>query len=200
MDGRRVQGADRRRGIRMFGLGLVVVLGAGSLVASGPGDGRAGYGYGYEEPTTTPTATATKTATPSPTVTPPQPDKTAPRCRTRPVRKQTARSIRRRGLALTIRCNEAARHVTRLFVSRNQARKLGINRKAKRRVRVGTRTTRVNANATKRIRVKLNRKARRGIRRMRRREVRRLKLTIATTAQDAAGNVRRASITRSFKR
>ena len=193
MAARRVEGADRRRGIRMFGLGLVVVLGAGSLVASGPGAGRGGYGY----ETPTPTTTATPTA--SPTVTPP-PDKTAPRCRTRPVRGQTARSIRRRGLVLTILCNEAARHVTRVFVSRNQARKLGINRKAKRRVLVGHRTTLVNANATKRIRVKLNKKARRGIRRMRRRGVRRLQLTIATSARDAAGNVRRATITRSFKR
>ena len=196
MAARRVEGADRRRGIRMFGLGLVVVLGAGSLVASGPGAGRGGYGY--ETPTPTTTATATPTA--SPTVTPPPPDKTAPRCRTRPVRRQTARSIRRRGLVLTILCNEAARHVTRVFVSRNQARKLGINRKAKRRVLVGRRTTLVNANATKRIRVKLNKKARRGIRRMRRRGVRRLKLTIATSSRDAAGNVRRATITRSFKR
>jgi hypothetical protein len=200
MDRRQVDGADRRRGIRMFGLGLVVVLGAGSLVASGPGDGRAGYGYGYEEPTPTTTATATATATASPTVTPPPPDKTAPRCRTRPARKQTARSIRRRGLVLNIRCNEAARHVTRVFVSRKQARKLGIKRKAKRRVLVGRHTTRVNANATKRIRVKLNKNARRGIRRMRRRQVRRLTLTIATSARDAAGNVRRATITRSFKR
>jgi hypothetical protein len=180
----------------MFGLGLVIVLGAGSLVASGPGAGRGGYGY--ETPTPTTTATATPTA--SPTVTPPPPDKTAPRCRTRPVRGQTARSIRRRGLVLTIRCNEAARHVTRVFVSRKQARKLGINRKARRRVLVGRRTTLVDANATKRIRVKLNKKARRGIRRMRRRGVRRLKLTIATSARDAAGNVRRATITRSFKR
>jgi hypothetical protein len=196
MAAQRVEGADRHRGIRMFGLGLVIVLGAGSLVASGPGAGRGGYGY--ETPTPTTTATATPTA--SPTVTPPPPDKTAPRCRTRPVRGQTARSIRRRGLVLTIRCNEAARHVTRVFVSRKQARKLGINRKARRRVLVGRRTTLVDANATKRIRVKLNKKARRGIRRMRRRGVRRLKLTIATSARDAAGNVRRATITRSFKR
>ena len=195
MAARRVEGADRRRGIRMFGLGLVVVLGAGSLVASGPGAGRGGYGH--ETPTPTTTATATPTA--SPTVTPP-PDKTAPRCRTRPVRGQTARSIRRRGLVLAIRCNEAARHVTRVFVSRKQARKLGINRNARRRVLVGRRTTLVDANATKRIRVKLNKKARRGIRRMRRRGVRRLKLTNATSARDAAGNVRRATITRSFKR
>ena len=207
MDARRDNGRDRRRAVRTFGISVAVVLAAGSVLASGPGGGRGGYGYGYgynETPTPTPsqteTPTPTTTATATPTVTPPPPDKTPPACATRPVRKQTARSIRRRGLKLNVRCNEAARHVTQVFVNRKQARKLGIKRNAKRRVRVGRRTTLVRANVTRKVTVKLNRKARRGIRRMKQRHVRRLKLTIVATARDAADNVRRTSTTRSFKR
>jgi hypothetical protein len=198
MDRRRGEGSNRRRGVRTVGIGLAVVLAAGSVVASGSGGARVGYGYGgYNE---TPTPTPTVTVTPTPTVTPPPPDTTAPVCATRPVRKQTSRSIRKRGLKLNVRCNEAARHVTQVFVSRKLARKLAIKRKAKKRVLVGKRTTLAKANVTQRITVKLNKKAKRGIRRMRQRKVRKLKLTVATSARDAANNVRRTSATRTFKR
>jgi hypothetical protein len=190
--------------VRAFGIGVVVVLAAGSVLASGPGGGRGGYGggsggYGYGgTPTPTPTVTTTPTATP--TVTPPPPDKTPPTCTTKPTRKQTSRTIRKRGLKLKVRCNEAALHVTQVFVSRKLARKLGIKPKAKKRVLVGRRRSLVKANVTRGITVKLSRKARRGIRRMKRRHVRKLKLTIVATARDAANNVRRTSTTRSFKR
>ena len=99
-----------------------------------------------------------------------------------------------------MRCNEAARHLTQVFVNPQAARKLGIKRKAKKRVLVGKRATLPKANVTQRITVKLNKKAKRGIRRMKQRNVRKLKLTIATSARDAANNVRRTSTTRSFKR
>lgn len=195
MDARRGEGSNRRRGVRTFGIGLAVVLAAGSVVASGPSGGRGGYGY--ETPTPEPTVTTTPTATPTVT---PTPDTTAPRCTTKPARKQTSRTIRKRGLKLNVRCNEAARHVTQVFVARKLARKLGIKRKAKKRVLVGKRTTLAKANVTQKITVKLNKKAKRGIRRMRARKVRRLKLTVATSARDAANNVRRTSANRSFKR
>jgi hypothetical protein len=160
VEARRSEGSNRRRSVRTFGIGLVVVLGAGSVVASGPGGGRAGYGYGYGYPTPTVTATptATTTPTPTPTVTPPPPDKTPPFCTTRPRGKQTSRTIRKRGLKLNVRCNEAARHVTRVFVPRSLARRLGINRQAKRRVLVGKRTTLARANVTQRITVRLSRR------------------------------------------
>jgi hypothetical protein len=198
MEAGRGRGSNRRRSVRTFGIGLAVVLAAGSVVASGPGSGRGGYGY--PTPTPTVTTTPTETPTPTPTVTPPPPDTTAPTCTTKPVRKQTSRTIRKRGLKLNVRCDEAARHVTQVFVARKLARKLGIKRKAKKRVLVGKRTTLAKANVTKRITVKLNTKAKRGIRRMKKRHVRKLKLTVATSARDAANNVRRTSANRSFKR
>ncbi len=173
-------------------------------MASGPAGGRGGYGGGggggYNE---TPTPTATATVTTTPTVTPtatPSPDTTAPKCTTKPVRKQTSRTIRKRGLKLTVRCDEAARHLTQVFVNRATARKLGIKRKAEKRVLVGKRATLAKANVTHKITVKLNHKAKRGIRRMRQRHVRKLKLTIATSARDAANNIRRSETTKSFKR
>ena len=200
---------DSRRAVRVFGVGLIVLLAAGAVAAPGPGGGRGGYGgygygYGYVSPTPTATAGETKTPTPTPTVTatptPPPPDKTPPSCNSRIGRGQTARSIRKKGLKLNLQCNEAARHVTQVFVSKKQARKLGIKRKAKRRVLVGRKTTLLQANVARNIRVKLSKKAKRGIRRMKRRHVRKLRLTIVTSARDAANNVSRSTQTQSFKR
>jgi len=187
--------------VRVFGVGLIVILAGGAVAAPGPDGGRGGYdGGGYGErptPTPTPTATASPVA-----VTPPPPvvDKTPPAVNSRAARGQTARSILRRGLRLNVQCNEDCRHVTQVFASRNQARKLRINRKARRRVVVGRRTTLLKANVAQNITVRLSKKAKRGIRRMRRARVRKLKLTIATAATDASNNVRRSSTTLSFKR
>ena len=76
-----------------------------------------------------------------------------------------------------------------------------IKKKAKRRVLVGKKT---NAAEGERRRgpsgVKLNKKARQGIKRMKRKHVKKLQLTIATSDTDAANNVRRSSTTLSFKR
>jgi hypothetical protein len=187
-----------RRVVRVFGVGLIVVLAAGAVAAPGPDGGRGGYdgggGYG-ERPTPTPTPTATPVTT-----TPPPVDQTAPAVNSRVARGQTARSILRRGLRFNVQCNEDCRHVTQVFASRNQARKLSINRKARRRVLVGRRTTLLKANVAQNITVRLNNKAKRGIRRMRRARVRKLQLIIATAATDARNNVRRSSTTLSFKR
>ncbi len=195
MEGRR----DSRRAVRVFGVGLIVVLAGGAVAAPGPDGGRGGYdggGYG-ERPTPTPTQAATATPV---AVTPPPVDKTAPAVNSRAARGQTARSILRRGLRFNVQCNEDCRHVTQVFASRKQARKLRINRRARRRVLVGRRTTLLKANVAQNITVRLNNKAKRGIRRMRRARVRKLQLIIATVATDAQNNVRRSSTTLSFKR
>jgi hypothetical protein len=203
MEARHGKDQGRRRAVRTAGIGLVVALAAGSVLAAGPAGGRGGYGGGYGggsgTPTPTPTATATATPTPTPTAVPPK-DTTPPSSNSRAGRGQTARSILKRGLLLNIACNENCRHVTQLFVSKQQARKLAIKRKAKKRVLVGKRTTLLQANVAQNIRVKLNQKAKRGIRRMKRRHVRKLKLTIGTSVTDAANNVKRSTTTLSFKR
>ena len=201
MEARDGKEQGRRRAVRMAGIGLVVALAAGSVLAAGPAGGRGGYGGGYGggSGTPTPTPTATVTATPTATPVPPK-DTTPPSANSRAGRGQTARSILKSGLLLNIVCNENCRHVTQLFVSKQQARKLAIKRNAKKRVLVGKRTTLLQANVAQNIRVKLNQKAKRGIRRMKRRHVRKLKLTIGTSVTDAANNVKRSTTTLSFKR
>jgi hypothetical protein len=204
MEAGRGEDQSRRRAVRIAGIGLVVALAAGSVLAAGPAGGRGGYGGGTGTPTPTPTQTATPTATATatatPTATPVAHDTTAPSDNSRVGRGQTARSILKRGLLLNIVCNENCRHATKVFVGKQQARKLGIKRKAKKRVLVGKRTTLLQADVAKNIRVKLNRKAKRGIRRMKRRHVRKLKLTIGISVSDAANNVSRSASTLSFKR
>jgi hypothetical protein len=199
-----MEGRDSRRAVRVFGVGLVVVLAAGAVAAPGPGNprgyggGGGGGGGGYGGGSVTPTPTATVTATPTATTTPP--DKTPPSVNSRVARGQTARSILKKGLLLKIRCNEACRHVTQVYVTKQQARKLLIKKKAKHRVRVGRKVALLQPNVARNIRVKLTKKARRGIKRMKRKHVRKLKLTIATAGTDAAKNTRRSSTTLSFKR
>ena len=189
-----MEGRDSRRAVRVFGVGLVVVLAAGAVAAPGPAGSRGGYGGGG-----TPTPGPTVTTTPTPTPTPP-PDTTAPSVNSRIARGQTARSILKKGLLLNIRCSEACRHVTQVFVSKQQARKLLIKRTAKRRVLVGKKTVLLQAGVARNIRVKLNQQARRAIKRMKRKHVRTLKLTIATSATDGSKNTRRSSTTLAFKR
>jgi hypothetical protein len=193
---------DSRRAIRVFGVGLIVVLAGGALVAPGPAGGRGGYGPGggYGERTPTPEPVRTAQPTPVATTSAPPPDTTAPSVNSRPVRGQTARSILKRGLLISVTCSEDCRHVTQAFVARNQARKLRIKPKARRRVLVAKKTTLLKGGVAQTIRVKLNKKAKRGIRRMKARKVRKLKLTIAASARDASNNVRRSSTTLSFKR
>ena len=190
---------DSRRTVRVFGVGLIVVLAAGAVAAPGPDGGRGGYGPGggggYATRTPTPTPTATATPTPTPT-----PDTTAPSVNSRIGRGQTARSILKRGLVLTVQCTENCTHQTRLFVNKKQARKLGIKKNATRRVLIGKKTVLLQGNVGKKIRVKLNSKGKRGIRRMKRRHVKKLQLQIATAAKDAANNVRRSTQTQTFKR
>jgi hypothetical protein len=86
---------------------------------------------------------------------------------------------------VTLNASETGRAVIRLSLSKRDARRLGIDRKAKRAVTVGRLTRTLSAGDTK-VAVKLSRKARRKLAR-----VRSVKLTLVVTITDAAGNVRR---------
>jgi hypothetical protein len=189
-----------RRTVRILGIGLILVLAAAAIATPGPANGRGYGGGGYSTPTPTATQTATATATAVSTTQPPPADTTAPAVNSRVGRGQTARSILKKGLLLSIQCSEDCRHVTKVFVNKKQARKLAIKKKAKRRVLVGQKTTLLKANVAQKIRVKLSKKAKRGIKRMKRKHVKKLQLTIATSARDAANNVRNSTTTLSFKR
>ena len=195
------KGRDSRRSIRLFGIGLMAVLAAGAVVAPGPASGRGGYGGGYNgggRPT--PTPTATQTAQPITQPVAPPADKTPPAVNSRAKRGQTARSILRKGFVISVQCTEDCRHVTRLFVNKSQARKLAIKKKARKRVLVGQKTTLLKANVAQNVRVKLSKKAKQGIRRMKSRKVKKLRLTVTTSARDASNNVRNSTTTLAFKR
>ena len=182
------EGKDSRRVVRVFGIGLIAVLAAGALAPPGPAGGRGGYGPGGGYPTPSPTPTATATATATVTATP------TPSRRTRRLRRsirgsgrgQTARSILKKGLLLNIQCSEDCRHVTQVFASKQQARKLLIKKKGQA-PGAGRQEDNAAAGRTSRrtIRVKLSKKAKQGIKRMKRKHVSKLKLTIATSATDA---------------
>ena len=116
------------------------------------------------------------------------------------MRGQTARSILKRGIVFKVQCSEDCRYVIQVFVNRKQARKLRIKRNAKRRVLVAKRAALLKANVAQTLRVKLNKKAKRGVRRMKSRRVRKLRLTIGTSSTDAANNVERSTTTLAFKR
>ena len=128
------------------------------------------------------------------------------RFRTRAISRQwarsrgTARSILRKGFVISVQCTEDCRHVTRLFVNKSQARKLAIKKKARKRVLVGQKTTLLKANVAQNVRVKLSTKAKQGIRRMKSRKVKKLRLTVTTSARDASNNVRNSKTTLAFKR
>lgn len=126
---------------------------------------------------------------PPPVVTPPPPDVTPPALSLRPPSSALRRALRR-GLSVTLTTGEPGRATIRLLLSKRDARRLGINRKAKRPVAVGRLTRTLSAGDTK-VAVKLTRKARRRLAR-----VRTVKLTLVVTITDAAGNVR--SVTRAI--
>jgi hypothetical protein len=123
------------------------------------------------------------TPPPPPVVTP---DVTPPSLSIRPPSKALRRALRR-GLTVRLRASEPSRAALRLLVSKRLARRLGINRKAKKPVVVG-RLTRALSTGPTTLRVKLSRKARRRLAR-----VRSVRLTLVVTLTDAAGNSRRLS-------
>jgi hypothetical protein len=173
-------------------LAVVSAIGISAAMAAGPhsaapppgygyGYGGYGYGYGYENPTptATPTTTPTTTATPTPTPTPPPPDTKPPKCSFKVLKKQTTRSVRRKGLKTKARCDEDVRAVVRVHRLK----------KKHKRVQVGRKRKDLHANRTTRITVKLNRKERRRLR-----HVKKARYAVVFTARDAAGN--KTTITR----
>jgi Bacterial Ig domain len=145
-------------------------VGAVSITVTAPSGGGGGGGGGG--------GTA-----PPPVVTP---DVTPPALFLRPPSTALRRALRR-GLVVTLRASEPARAEIRLRISKRDARRLGINRKAKKPVVVGRLTRTLSTGETKLV-VKLTRKARRKLAR-----VRSVKLTLIVTITDAAGNARRAT-------
>lgn len=128
------------------------------------------------------------TVTPPAAVVPPQPDATAPALQVRaPQATQALQRVLRRGVAVTLTAGEPGRAVIRLLLSRRDARRLGINRKAKRAVAVGKLSRTLAAGETS-VKVKLTGKARKRLAR-----VQTVKLTLEATITDAAGNVRRVT-------
>ena len=119
--------------------------------------------------------------TPPPDVTPPSLSLAVPRARL------ALRRVLTRGVSVTLTAGEPGRAVIRLLLPRAAARRLGIDRKARRAVAVGRLSRTLAAGETK-VAVKLTRKARRRLAR-----VRSVKLTLVATITDAAGNVGRVT-------
>ena len=121
-----------------------------------------------------------------PVVSPPATDVTAPALSLATLSRTLAlRRTLTRGVRVTLTLGEPGRAVIRLLLSRADARRLGINRKAKRAVVVG-KISRTLAAGQAKVNVKLTRKARRRLAR-----VRRVKLTLDVAVTDAAGNLQR---------
>ena len=133
--------------------------------------------------------------TPPPAVVPPAPDVTAPALQlAAPQAKQALQRVLKRGVTVTLTTGEPGQAVVRLLLSRHDARRLGINRKAKRAVAVGKLSRTLAAGQTS-VAVKLTKKARQRLAR-----VKTVKLTLEATITDAAGNVRRVTRVITLKR
>ena len=144
--------------------------------------------------TVTGPATGGGTATP-PVVTPPTADVTPPTLALAVPRSRLALArVLRRGVSVTLTAGEPGRATVRLLLSRRDARRLGVDRKATRAVTVGRLSRTLAAGDTK-VAVKLTRKARRRLA-----QVRKVKLKLEATIADAAGNVRRVTRTVTLRR
>ena len=133
-------------------------------------------------------------ATP-PAVTPPPSDVTPPTLSLAVSRSRLALArVLRRGVSVTLTAGEPGRATVRLLLSRRDARRLGVDRKATRVVTVG-RLSRTLAAGDNKVAVKLTRKARRRLA-----QVRKVKLKLEVTIADAAGNVRRVTRTVTLRR
>jgi hypothetical protein len=128
-------------------------------------------------------------ATPAPPpAAPPSADTTSPTIAFIGAPRQSWRTLRRRGLKLVIRSSEPCRLRLALSVDGRTARRLGIRRRADRRVRVGSASGALAVGRTALV-VPLKSRARSGLR-----HLRRIRLRIDATATDAAGN-RRTRVT-----
>ncbi len=110
----------------------------------------------------------------------PAADRRRPSCRLRPARRQTHRSLRRRGYRVTIACDEAARLTTRLAAGKRVARRLGKPRTVKR-VTLARTTKSLRAPGRVAVRLRLSRRMLRAVGRGR-------SFVLDASARDAAGN------------
>ena len=108
--------------------------------------------------------------------------------------KQSLKNASTKGVKLVSTSNEAGTLVVTIKVDKNTARKLKIDRKAKRAVTVGTLTQAIAAGDST-VTVKLTKKAREIFKR-----AREVKLLITMGVTDAAGNATTRSMTVTLKR
>jgi hypothetical protein len=167
---------DRRRLTRIVGLAVILTIGIGSTAIPAPSATSRGYGYGRP--------------TPAPSGTPVPPSPAVPIARPNPfrfslrlVKGQTVRSVRRRGLRLRAICSRSCIASARVLIGRTTARKLRIARRAK---VIGRRSAVLRAAKRRTLTVRLNKRARRGLTRVRKARIRRLRLTVRGQAIDAA--------------
>ena len=133
---------------------------------------------------------------PPPVIAPPPPADTTPptlAVRTSHARLGLARALQR-GVPLTLTAGEGGRATIQLRLSRRDARRLGVDRRARHAVTVGRLSRTLAAGETK-VSVKLTRKARQRLAR-----VRRVRLTLVVRIADTAGNVRRVTQTVTLRR
>jgi hypothetical protein len=130
--------------------------------------------------------TPTPTTTPAPG-TPPPPSVSADRTAPKTTAKAASASIAK-GVALTLTSTEAGTAKLTLSVDKAGARKLGLDRKAKGAVIVGTATAKL-VDGSSRLTVKLTAKARKALKR-----VSRLKAKLTIVSTDTAGNSTTASL------
>jgi hypothetical protein len=165
--------------VSTFALVVLGALGAGLLLGGGAsGQTPACIVNGYSVPCPpTPTATAPPTGTPAPDTRP---------CAltTRRVAGQRIRTLRTRGLRLSVTTDEACILTARVLVDRATARRLGVNRRARGSVSVGSLVRTVRPGTTT-ISIRLTSRARRAFAR-----ARRVSLSVRAATVDVAGNER----------
>ena len=186
-------------GIVVLGaIGVSAALGTPSGLAQGPPGYGYGYGYGYENPTPTPTTTGTPTPTPTATPKPDKPPKPPkpPKCKPpKPRAGQTPASVRTKGLRMKGECEATVRATVRVLVTGKTADKLGIKRKARRPVVVGSRRRVLPAGVARDVTVKLSRKAARRVGR-----ARKVTFSVVQDARDVEGTATRVRRTVTVRR
>jgi hypothetical protein len=118
----------------------------------------------YHVAAATPPATGASATTPTPTATP-TPTPSAPAISLKLPRGQNLRTLRTKGLAISIQCSAACGVDARLLLDRATARRLHVG--AARPVTVGRAKTTMSNAATKRLNIKLTRRARAKLARVR---------------------------------
>ena len=136
-----------------------------------------------------PAAVPTPTPTPTPSGTPRAPDVRAPVLTAR-ANAQRLSDVRRRGLAVSVRCDEACAVELRVTVTARDARRTGLKPRGNRPLQIARLTRTLSAGRTHALRIKLPPKAmRRG-----------LTFSASVAASDGAGNLSRRTVRISVRR